>query len=69
LPSYAGEYLPVNYTIHQEEGIANAVSEVIGSATDIKVAVVHEHSGRTIVEYAEGNGADFIMIASHCLGL
>lgn len=69
LPSYATECLPVDHAIHQAEGIADAVSEVIGAATDIKVAAVHGHSGRSIVEFAGDNGVDLMVIASHRPGL
>ncbi len=69
LPSYATEYLPADHAVHQEEGIANAVSEVVGSAADITVTVIHGHSGRSIVQYAEDNGVDLIVIASHRPGL
>ncbi len=69
LPSYATEYLPADHAKNQEDGIANAVSEVVGPAPDVQVAVIHGHSGRTIVEYAEDNNADLIVIASHRPGL
>lgn len=69
LPSYATEYLPADHAVHQEDGVANAVREVVGAAEDVTVAVIHGHSGRTIVEYAEDNSADLIVIASHRPGL
>lgn len=69
LPSYATEYLPADHAQNQEDGIANAVAEVVGNASDVQVAVIHGHSGRTIVEYAEDNNADLIVIASHRPGL
>lgn len=69
LPSYATEYLPADHQMHQEEGIANAVREAIGSPDGVEVAVIHGHSGRTIVEYAQDNDADLIVIASHRPGL
>ena len=69
LPSYATKCLPVDHAIHQADVIADAVSEVIGTATDIKVAAVHGHSGRTIVEFAGDNDVDLMVIASHRLGL
>ncbi len=69
LPSYATEYLPADHAKTQEDGVANAVSEIVGGTDDVSVAVVHGHSGRTIVEYAEDNGIDLIVIASHRPGL
>ena len=69
LPSYATEYLPADHAVNQADGIANAVREIVGPTEDISVAVVHGHSGRTIVEFAEDNGVDLIVIASHRPGL
>ena len=69
LPSYATEYLPADHAKTQELGVSNAVSEIVGGADDVSVAVVHGHSGRTIVDYATDNGVDLIVIASHRPGL
>ena len=67
LPSYATEYLPVDHTKSQADGVAKDIQAVVGGIAE--VAVVHGHSGRTILEYAEDNGADLIVIASHQPGL
>jgi nucleotide-binding universal stress UspA family protein len=69
LPSYATEYLPVDHAQNQEDGISNAITDVVGGAADVSVAVIHGHSGRTIVEYADDNNVDLIVIASHRPGL
>lgn len=67
LPSYATEYLPADHLENQTDGVANDIRAVVGDRAD--VAVVHGHSGRTILQYADDNNADLIVIASHQPGL
>lgn len=67
LPSYATEYLPVDHLQGQSDGVANDMKTLVAGRAE--VAVVHGHSGRTILEYAQDNGADLIVIASHRPGL
>lgn len=67
LPSYASEYLPVDHFETQAKDIAQQLHTIVGD--DTKVAVVHGHAGRTIVDYAGEHGMDMIVIASHQPGL
>ena len=67
LPSYATEYLPEEHFESQQEGVAKEIAGMVGKG--VGVAVIHGHSGRTILDYAEDNEIDLIVIASHRPGL
>ena len=67
LPSYATEYLPADHFDNQQEGVSKEIRGLVGEG--IEVAVVHGHSGRTILDYADDNESDLIVIASHRPGL
>lgn len=67
LPSYATEYLPVDHMQGKSDEVSAGMQVLVNGRADI--AVVHGHSGRTIVEYAQDNGVDLIVIASHQPGL
>ncbi len=69
IPGYAVSYLPADYSNQVRKAIED---EVAGLATDIDGAqglVVEGHSGRTILDWAEENNVDLIVIASHRPGM
>lgn len=67
LPSYATEYLPPDLSVQREQSTATEIKTIVGEGTD--VVVVHGHSGRTILDYADDHDVDLIVIASHRPGL
>ncbi len=69
VPGYAISYLPADY---QAQSRAAVQAELDGLATRLSHArgvVVEGHSGRTILDYAEHNECDMIVIASHRPGM
>lgn len=69
MPSYIEQYLPKGQT---ETNVAEARSQLqaeIGDAKGISVAVITGHAGNGITEFAQENGIDLIVIASHRPGL
>lgn len=69
VPSYAIAYVPEDYDIGLKEALRNQL-DVLAERFDNGVGVLIEgHSGRTILEWAEANAVDCIVIASHRPGL
>lgn len=65
VPGYAATYMPPDYLAQSRAAVEK---ELQGMAADLPAAkglVIEGHSGRTILEYAEENGHDLIVIASH----
>ncbi|WP_306258074.1 universal stress protein [Pararhizobium sp. IMCC21322] len=66
---YTQQYLPKDQLAKRHiEAEANLVKEIEGQK-QIEPVVITGHSGRSIVDYAESNGVDCIIIASHRPGL
>jgi nucleotide-binding universal stress UspA family protein len=69
LPGYIAQLIPEGQREQQRDDIAAHLREAIGEAWNTDVAVIVGHSGRSIVDYAEQNGVDCIIVASHRPGL
>ncbi|WP_323784857.1 universal stress protein [Thalassovita sp.] len=69
VPGYALTYIPADFHDNARQSIAEELVKIAGDMKDMDVRVVDGHSGRTIVDYAEENGVDCIVIASHRPGM
>ncbi|MCB1367488.1 MAG: universal stress protein [Rhodobacteraceae bacterium] len=67
IPAYVAQYLPEGQAKKNRQIATDALSAIAGK--DEKAVIVSGHAGTTITEYAEKNGADLIVIASHRPGL
>ena len=69
VPAFVANELPVNHIEKTAEDVRELLIKEIGEADDVTPIVTHGHSGRAIIEFAEQNGVDCIVIASHRPGL
>ncbi len=69
IPSYVANNIPAEILQGRKPAAEAEMKTTLGEAADVNVAVVHGHAGRTILDYAEENGVDCIVIASHKPGL
>ena len=68
VPSFIMNELPDGQIEHNKDEMRKALQKIVGS-DDLKIDVVSGHAGRTILEYADANGMECIVIASHQPGL
>ena len=69
IPGYAISYMPKDYLAEAREAIQgelDGMAETLPNATGV---VVEGHSGRTILDWADVNKPDLIIIASHRPGM
>ncbi len=69
LPQYATEYLPPDHLEKARSDISNGLSALAEDVENAELVVVEGHSARTILDYADENGVDCIVIASHRPGM
>ncbi|MYM57466.1 universal stress protein [Thalassovita mangrovi] len=69
VPGYALTYIPKDFHDNAQKSIAEELAKIAGDMKNTEIRVVDGHSGRTIVDYAEDNGVDCIVIASHRPGM
>ncbi len=69
VPGYALTYIPQDFHDNAQKSIAEELAKIAGDTKNTEIRVVDGHSGRTIVDYAEDNGVDCIVIASHRPGM
>ena len=65
LPGYIATELPPELATMSPQKRLEDLKAELGGATDITPAVVIGHAGRSIVDQAEEDGCDLIVIASH----
>ncbi|MEM9239861.1 MAG: universal stress protein [Pseudomonadota bacterium] len=69
LPNYVVSQIPADLlTDRKPQAEAELVAE-LGGVPNVKPVVVYGHAGRTIVSFAEEEGIDCIVIASHKPGI
>ena len=69
VPGYAISYLPADYIAQSRAAVQNELSDLADTVPGATGLVVDGHSGRTILDWAETNGVDLIVIASHRPGM
>lgn len=69
IPGYAVSYLPADYLREVREGSLKELQDMAKELPNAKAVVIEGHSGRSILDWAEANNPDLIIIASHRPGM
>ena len=69
IPTYARTEVPGNVLASKQQEIAHDLTEAAKGLPGAKAQLISGHSGQSIVNYAEANDIDCIIIASHQPGL
>ena len=69
IPSYAISYMPQEYLAESRTAIKAELADMAAQLPNAQGTVVDGHSGRTILDWAEENNVDCIVIASHRPGM
>jgi nucleotide-binding universal stress UspA family protein len=69
VPTFIANELPEGQIERTSIDVMSALREEMGEAVDIRPVVIMGHPGRAIVDFAEENGVDCIVVASHKPGL
>lgn len=69
VPRYVISYLPQDYMTESRKAIEAELTEIAAKLPNASAHVVEGHSGRTILDWAETNAPDCIVIASHRPGM
>lgn len=65
VPSYVAQYLPEGQLESNAQELEARLRSELADRQGINVAVVSGHAGHTIVDWAEHNKVDCIVVASH----
>ena len=69
VPNYAITYLPEGYREQAKKAVKTELAEIAASLPNAGAHVIDGHSSRTILDWAEKNQPDCIVIASHRPGM
>lgn len=69
IPGYAISYMPADYLAEARDAIQTELDQMASKLPNAKGVVIEGHSGRSILEWAEINKPDLIIIASHRPGM
>lgn len=69
IPGYAISYMPEDYMAEARQAIQQELEDMAAKLPNAKAVVIEGHSGRSILEWAEINKPDLIIIASHRPGM
>ena len=69
IPAYAISYVPPDNMTALREGLEEELDKLAKKLPGAEGRVVEGHSGRTIVEFADKQGCDLIIVSSHRPGL
>lgn len=69
VPGYAATYMPAGYLEDSRKGLEEELSAIAEQIPGGVGKVISGHSGSSILDYAEANGNDLIIIASHRPGM
>ena len=69
LPTYVSSQMPADLLAANRAETERELATLAKGLEGAKAKMVHGHSGRTIVDYANENNVDCIVIASHIPGL
>ena len=69
IPSYAITYMPADFMAEARAALESELSALADTLPNAKGLVIEGHSGRSILDWAEQNNPDLIIIASHRPGM
>lgn len=69
LPKYATELLPPNHLVQAKADITESLSKLAEDVENVKIMVEDGHSARTILNHANTDKNDLIVVASHQPGM
>ncbi|NOD64226.1 MULTISPECIES: universal stress protein [unclassified Ruegeria] len=69
IPNYAISYMPPEYLTEARKAIQTELDELAAQLPNARGLVIEGHSGRTILDWAEANSPDLIIMASHRPGM
>ncbi|NHX27423.1 universal stress protein [Escherichia coli] len=69
ISGYVAQYLPADQEERSRQAVLASLDKALADHPEATREVVVGHAGRRIVDYAEDNGCDCIIIASHQPGL
>ena len=69
VPPYAVSYLPSDYLALTRDSIQADLDKLAAEVSNGEGVVITGHSGRSILDWAEDNPVDLIVIASHRPGM
>lgn len=69
IPSYAITYMPADYMAEARAALESELSALADTLPNARGLVIEGHSGRSILDWAEQNNPDLIIIASHRPGM
>ncbi len=69
VPGYAVSYMPQDYLKEARIAIETQLNEMAADLPNAQSQVIEGHSGRSILDWAETNRPDLIIVASHRPGM
>ncbi len=69
IPGYAISYMPTDYLTEARDAIQKELDDMAAKLPNAIGIVIEGHSGRSILDWAETNKPDLIIIASHRPGM
>jgi len=69
IPGYAISYMPADYLAKTRQAVQTTLGEMAATLPGGMAEVVEGHSGRSILDWADENKPDLIIIASHRPGM
>ncbi len=69
LPGYATSYVSADYIERSRESVKKRLDQIADMIPGGEAAVIHGHSARSILDWAEENDTDCIIVSSHKPGL
>lgn len=69
IPGYAVSYMPTEYVTESRHAVEKELADMGSHLPNAQAVVIEGHSGRTIVDWANENAIDCIVIASHRPGM
>lgn len=69
VPGYAATYMPEGYLENSRKGLEGELSKIADEIPGGVAKVITGHSGTSILDFAEDDGSDLIIIASHRPGM
>ncbi|MDX2482443.1 MAG: universal stress protein [Pseudodonghicola sp.] len=69
IPGYAISYMPEDYLTEARTAVQNELDAMAAKLPNARAVVIEGHSGRSILDWAETNKPDLIIVASHRPGM